>query len=108
MWGTLTNKGPSKGNGAPCVSEERFCGMDYSVAQLLSAGKKNNSHTFSSKPIYCKTDQDTGNKQMADTSEGGQYSKNKYRSSKSLKIQKRSTNTKGMKIQKRSKNNYYF
>jgi len=117
--GTLTNNGPSNGNGAPCVSEERFCAMNYEVAKLQMIGKSNISRTFSSKPIYCKTDQDTGNKQMIDTTEGGKYSKNKYRTSKmkiqkksknskGLKIQKRSKNTKGMKIQKRSKKNYYF
>jgi hypothetical protein len=84
---------PSKGNKAPCVSDENICNMSYETAILLS-GKSNISRTYSSEPVYCKTDE----RQMLDTTEGG-----KYRSSK-LKIQKRSKNTKGMKIQKRSKN----
>jgi hypothetical protein len=89
--------GFSKGNNAPCVSEERFCKMDYALAQLQMNGQR----TYSSKPIYCKTDQHTGDKQMIDTAEGGKYNKNKYRSSK-MKISKRK-NTKDLKIQKRSK-----
>ena len=110
----IINDGPSLGNNAPCVSEERFCNMDYNAArtqidQENSLKRDSALGKYSSKPIHCKVDENTGNKQMRDTTEGGKYNKNKYRSSK-MKIRKRSKNSKGLKIRKRSKRskNYYF
>jgi len=92
----------SKGNQAPCVSDQRFCNMSYSEA-ILRMDQENiemkhmPSRNYSSKPIYCKIYEDIGNEQMGQF-DGGKYNKTKSINYKNS-IRKRSKN-----IRKRSKN----
>jgi len=91
----------SRGNQAPCVSDQRFCNMPYIEAQIRMDQeniemKHMPSRHYSSKPKYCKIYEDIGNEQMAHF-DGGKYSKKKSINYKN-NIRKRSKN-----IRKRSR-----
>lgn len=103
--GKLVNKGHSKGNNAPCVSDKRFCMMDYKGATAVidqenMLMRSMPSRKYSSKPIYCKIEHNAENKQEYN-SDGGKYTLPK------IQIRKRSKNQKRPKNQKMSKKNQF-
>ena len=103
--GKPINKGHSKGNNAPCVSDKRFCDMAYMAATTAInteniSMKSTASRIYSSKPIYCKIDQTIENKQEYN-SDGGKYTLSKIKIRKTSKKQKRSKNQKRSKKQKK-------